>query len=144
MNLAALLVALELGLQPSLFPAAAGTPLYAPYDLKLALPAVMVPHLLVAGPIEAMVTGLVLAFLLRAKMPLGVMPQPRPLPLRWLWVGLGLVALLTPIGLLASGTAWGEWGSKQLQDMLGFVPQGLERLENLWHGASRGHPLPRG
>ena len=140
--LAAFLTALELGLQPRLFHAADGTPLYAPYDLKIALPAVMVPHLLVAGPIEAVVTGLVLAFLLRTRMPLGVMPQPHPLPLRWLWVGLGLVALLTPIGLLASGTAWGEWGGDDLKEMLGFVPQGLARLENLWQAPFSGYSLP--
>ncbi|MFH1482783.1 MAG: cobalt transporter CbiM, partial [Chloroflexota bacterium] len=69
-NLAALLVALELGLQPLLFHAADGAPLYAPYALKLAIPAVMVPHLLVAGLVEALVTGMVVAFLLRTKMPL--------------------------------------------------------------------------
>ncbi|HJW88158.1 MAG TPA: cobalt transporter CbiM, partial [Dehalococcoidia bacterium] len=142
MMLAALLTALELGLQPRLFHAADGTPLYAPYDLKIALPAVMVPHLLVAGPIEAVVTGLVLAFLLRTRMPLGVMPQPRPLPLRWLWVGLGLVALLTPIGMMASGTAWGEWGGDDLKEMLGFVPQGLARLENMWQAPFSGYSLP--
>ena len=142
MNLAALLVALELGLQPLLFHAADGTPLYAPYALKLALPAVMVPHLLVAGPIEALVTGMVLAFLLRTKMPLGVMPQPGPLKLRWLWVGLGLVALLTPIGLLASGTAWGEWGGEDLQEMLGFVPQGLERLGSIWRAPIPDYSFP--
>jgi len=137
MNLAAMFAGLELGLQPLLFHAADGTPLYAPYALKLALPAMMVPHLLVAGPIEAVVTGLLVAFLLRTKMPMGVIPQPKPLRLRWLWAGLAGVALLTPIGLLASGTAWGEWGSEDLQGMLGFVPRGLEKLGNIWRA-----PLP--
>jgi cobalt/nickel transport system permease protein len=141
-NLAALFVALELGLQPLLFHAADGTPLYAPYALKLALPAVMVPHLLVAGPVEALVTGMVLAFFLRTKMPLGVMPQPRPLKLRWLWAGLGLVALLTPIGLLASGTAWGEWGGEDLKGMLGFVPQGLQKLEGIWQAPLADYEIP--
>ncbi len=140
--LAAFLTGLELGLQPLLFHAADGTPLYAPYALKIALPAMVVPHLLVAGPIEALVTGLVLAFLLRTKMPLGVMPQPRPLKLRWLWAGLGLVALLTPIGLLASGTAWAEWGREDLQSMLGFVPQGLARLEGMWRAPIPDYSFP--
>jgi len=140
--LAALFAAMELGLQPLLFHAADGTPLYAPYALKIALPAMLVPHLLVAGPIEALVTGLVVAFLLRTKMPLGVMPQPRPLRLRWLWAGLGLVALLTPIGLLASGTAWGEWGGEDLQEMLGFVPRGLEKLGGVWRAPFSDYSLP--
>jgi len=40
----------------------------------------------------------------------------------WLaWGALGLVALATPIGLLASGTAWGEWGVAELKTM-GLVP----------------------
>jgi len=141
-NLSALFVALELGLQPLLFHAADGTPLYAPYALKLAIPAVMIPHLLVAGVVEALVTGMVLTFLLRAKMPLGVMPQPKPLRLRWLWAGVGVVALLTPIGLLASGTAWGEWGGEDLQGMLGFVPQGLEKLGGLWQAPFADYTVP--
>jgi len=141
-NLAALFAALELGLQPLLFHAADGTPLYAPYALKIAVPAMVIPHLLVAGPIEALVTGMVIAFLLRSKMSLGVLPQPKPLRLRWLWVGLGVVALFTPIGLLATGTAWGEWGGEDLQNMLGFVPQGLEKLGSLWRAPIPDYSFP--
>jgi cobalt/nickel transport system permease protein len=43
-----------------------------------------------------------------------------------------VIALLTPLGLLASGTAWGEWGGKDLQAQLGFVPSGLEKLGAFW------------
>jgi len=43
------------------------------------------------------------------------------------------LALATPLGLLASGTDWGEWGVDELKDMgLGFIPQGLERLAGWW------------
>lgn len=50
-----------------------------------------------------------------------------------LWIGLVILIVLTPLGLLASGTAYGEWGSDELQQTLGYVPSGIEQGENLWH-----------
>ncbi len=49
-----------------------------------------------------------------------------------LGIGLGILGLLTPIGLLASGDAWGEWGNHAFTAMVGFIPKGLERFSNLW------------
>jgi len=48
---------------------------------------------------------------------------------------IGLIALvvLCPLGLLASGTAWGEWGLNEMQDILGYVPQGLSKLADINH-----------
>ena len=54
-----------------------------------------------------------------------------------LWIGLGILALLSPLGLLASGTAWGEWGADEFSDMLGYVPQGLAKFAGIWNA-----PLP--
>lgn len=62
-NLAALLVALELGIQPALHHLPNGTPLYCPYTVSITVPAMMIPHLTVAGIAEAIVTGGVVAFL---------------------------------------------------------------------------------
>lgn len=56
---------------------------------------------------------------------------------RWWWVLLALLVILSPLGLLAAGTAWAEWGTDELQDMLGHVPAGLESLSGLWSA-----PLP--
>jgi cobalt/nickel transport protein len=47
------------------------------------------------------------------------------------WILIGM-AFLSPLGLLTKGTAWGEWGSDDLQDMIGYIPQGMKRLENIW------------
>ena len=58
-----LLVGLELGLQPILFHAVDGTPLYAPYGPGVALPVMLTGHLLIAGPVEALVTVGILAYL---------------------------------------------------------------------------------
>jgi cobalt/nickel transport system permease protein len=37
------------------------------------------------------------------------------------------LAVLSPLGLLASGTAWGEWGNEELQAMVGYIPKGMEK-----------------
>jgi cobalt/nickel transport system permease protein len=62
-NVAALLVAIELGIQPLLHHFPDGTPLYAPFPLAVTIPAMAIPHLTVAGAAEAILTGGVTAFL---------------------------------------------------------------------------------
>ncbi len=62
-NAAALMAAIEFGIQPSLFHTATGVPLYCPYGLTQAIPAMLVAHLLIAGPVEAAITGGIVAFL---------------------------------------------------------------------------------
>ncbi len=52
-------------------------------------------------------------------------------------VALGVLAALTPLGLLAGGAAWGEWGPEELGRLVGWVPEGLRRLAGLWRA-----PLP--
>jgi hypothetical protein len=53
------------------------------------------------------------------------------------WIGLGVLIILSPLGLLLperfkAGSAWGEWGTDQMQKLLGYVPKGLEKLSSLW------------
>jgi len=43
-----------------------------------------------------------------------------------------IMAVLSPLGLIAEGTAWGEWGTEELQEMLGFVPQGVHSAGIWW------------
>jgi cobalt/nickel transport system permease protein len=143
---AALLTAIEFGLQPHFFHAADGTPLYCPYGLNEAIPAMMIGHLLVACPIEALATGMVFAFLQRTHSSLikADVPAKKEGKVWLLWGALGLVALATPIGLLASGTAWGEWGADELKDLgLGFVPGGLDRFAEWWPAPLPDYGIPR-
>ncbi len=54
-----------------------------------------------------------------------------------LWIGLFIMALLTPLGILLpekfnAEDAWGEWGIDKLEKLLGFVPEGLKKLTDLW------------
>ena len=139
---AAFFTAVEFGIQPVFWHTANGTPLYAPYPLSISIPAMVVPHLLVASVIEGLVTALVVSYLLRANpAALRIVQQEDPAAsgfgglARWraLWVGLAALILITPIGLLAPGTAWGEWGAKELTSLgLAVIPQGLAQLSGLW------------
>ncbi len=58
------------------------------------------------------------------------------------WIGLGISAILSPVGLILpehfkASFAWGEWGADEMQKLVGYIPQGLERLSRLWSA-----PLP--
>jgi hypothetical protein len=52
---------------------------------------------------------------------------------RDLAIGMLMLIILTPLGLLAAGTAYGEWAPEELKDKVGFVPPGLEKLSGIWN-----------
>lgn len=158
-NAAALLAALEFGIQPIQFHDATGAPLYAPYPLSVAVPAMMFAHLTIAGAAEAIISGGIVAYLQRANPGLleatakaTVGDQPASVfggwfGTRWLWIGLGALMVLSPLGLIAAGIAWGEWSAGDFQDPAirdqithasgnmappEHVPQGLEHLSSIW------------
>jgi len=121
----------RVGLQPLLAHTASGQPLYAPYPLAVAVPAMALEHMLFFGPLEAVVTMGIVAVLARQDSALLEM-KPAAKPLRWLWAALAGLILLTPIGVLSPGTAWGEWSAAQLKSVLGYVPTGLGKVGSLW------------
>ena len=151
LTLGAFVTAVEFGIQPLLFTTADGAPLYAPFPLAIAIPAMVLPHMLVASVVEALLTVLVVAYLQRSNQPLlearqgnfeqeGVYAAPK---MRWLWVGMIVLILLSPIGLLAPGTAWGEWGAEELVDLgLPAIPAGLEKLSSLWGAPLAEYEIP--
>jgi len=163
-NLAALAAALELGLQPWLYRDAGGAPLYAPYPWYIAVPAVMIGHLSVAGVAEAFVSAGIVAYLQKSEIHLlqpGAITQSAVDaestewgPVKSLWAGLAILAILAPLGILAVGSAWGEWSP---EDFLhpetrsaitaasggvqppAQVPTGIERLSALWKAPLSGY-----
>jgi cobalt/nickel transport system permease protein len=147
-NLAGLFTGIELGIQPLIAHQPDGTPLYAPYPLSIAVPAMVTGHL-IAGFAEVLLTTGTLAFI-RHSAPelLSATEEELPLPAVWsrlrkIWMVLGVLVLLTPLGLLAPGTAWGEWSSNQLKNLgLGFVPGGMQRWENFWKALLAGYSVP--
>jgi cobalt/nickel transport system permease protein len=61
---AAIVTAVEFGIQP-LIASANGKPLYAPYGLEIALPAMAIEHLVLFGIVEGLVTLLVLTYFMK-------------------------------------------------------------------------------
>jgi cobalt/nickel transport system permease protein len=138
-NLAALCASIEFGLQPLLFTDSLGNALYCPYPLSVSIPAMMIPHLAVAGVVEAVFTVAVYAFVnktspdlvyenIRAGVEQTAEANKKHIPV------FALVAVLvaaTPLGLIATAPAWGEWGADEIAEVvtngsaLGYVPSGL-------------------
>ena len=59
-----------------------------------------------------------------------------------MFLGLVVLALLSPVGIIIpdkvkAGSAWGEWGTDEIQKMVGFVPEGMKKLADLWQA-----PMP--
>ena len=140
---ASIATGVEFGIQPLIEHTAGGRPLYAPYPLAVSVPAMAISHASVFGPLEAAVTVGVLAALAASGSPLlRAAEQPSRRSLIWLWVGLAALVALVPLGALAQGTAWGEWGAEQLRATLGYVPAGFARLADSWHAALPGYSTP--
>jgi cobalt/nickel transport system permease protein len=214
---AALLVGIELGLQPLLFNAD-GRPLYSPYGLELAVPAMLVAHLFGASLVEGIITGLGLVYLQqhhpeyltgRGADVATAETRSRPawqlfgggsvvlalvllvtglvtgggnlsnafgadwssvdwpsvasmlvivavvavvlVPLAWFALPRGIravgtayvaLAVLTPVGLIAPGFAFGEGSADDLQKEVGYVPQGLQDLSGIFSAPFSGYNLP--
>lgn len=152
-NCSAILTALEFGIQPMLFKDALGHPLYAPFPISVALPAMLIGHLTIAGVAEFVITGGVVAYLRRTSPEL-VAATAAPVRINWkpALAALALLVCLTPLGLLATGHAWGEWSVKDFErsdsrveiakashgaQVPTHAPQGLQHLSNLWNAPLR-------
>jgi len=130
MNMAAVAVAVELGIQPLIASSPDGRPLYAPYPLSVTMPAMALSHLLFFGFIEAVGTAMVVSYIFKTNEAL--LHKEETGALRRLWIGLAILIVLTPVGLLAKGTAWGEWATEELKAIFGYAPEGMRSLEGLW------------
>lgn len=126
-NAAAFMAAIEFGIQPMLFHDPAGLALYAPYPLSIAIPAMMIPHLTIAGLAEVIFTVGIYSFVH------GKDTETISIKNKVLYGIMGLLVVLCPLGLLTEATAWGEWGTDEIVDVaeggsaLGYVPQGMEQ-----------------
>lgn len=65
LSAAALLTAVEFGIQPLIAQGADGRPLYAPYPLAVAVPAMLIEHLLLFGVVEGLATALLVRYFLK-------------------------------------------------------------------------------
>lgn len=157
LNVAALTTAIQFGIQPALFADANGQALYCPYGLSVAVPAMMIGHLTLFGLAEAVFSVAVFAFI-RKSAPhfspefanltsetdddapetsqvaaFGATQSSSPSRFLPVYLMLALLIVLSPLGLLAEGTAWGEWGADEIAATqaaadgpeLGYTPTGL-------------------
>lgn len=122
--LAALCAAIEFGIQPMLFTDASGAPLYCPFPLSVSIPAMLIPHMLVAGVVEGVASAAIYGFIKKTAPSIIVGPEATDgllsakavtakktslIPTIILVVAL---VVATPLGLLATGDAWGEWDAE--------------------------------
>jgi cobalt/nickel transport system permease protein len=125
----------------------------------------MIGHLTFAGLAEAVISAGMVSYLQRADLSLlrgvtafarapgtmitganGEVSPGRFSPGRLWWV-VACLMLFTPLGILAAGTAWGEWSSADLmnphtREQIGAasgnhappssVPSGIEKLSTVW------------
>jgi nickel transport protein len=118
-NLGGLFTALELGLQPVLHPAGPEASLYFPFPLKIAIPAVMIPHLTAVGLLEVTVTVLVLLVIFKSQ----------PTMIGWMRnISILLMVLLIVI-LPSSLLAHDFWIEKKGDEFMVVFGHGTQRLE---------------
>ncbi len=131
---ASLSAGILLGIQPAIAHDATGHALYCPFALNVSVPAMVMSHLLMAGPAEAIITVAALAYLwsafpdlanetARVRVDVGAR-----IARKLVWV-----LALTPLGLIASGDAFGEWDLDTLKRMIGYAPAGLAHAHRLVH-----------
>ena len=131
-NVAAFCAAIEFGIQPILFTDAAGKALYCPYPLSISVPAMMIGHLTLFGIAEIVLTTAILAFVEKIS-PETLEEKPAQSAFKPLYILMAVLIIFTPLGLLASGTAWGEWGVEEMASLvsngkaLGYTPAGMEK-----------------
>lgn len=124
-NCAALCAAIEFGIQPSLFCDSSGNALYCPYGLSVSIPAMMIGHLTIFGLAEVVFTVLILAYIAKTS-PDMLKTRNEEKNSKAVTVLLGILIAATPLGLLAEGTAWGEWGADEIAATgAGYTPSGM-------------------
>lgn len=128
-NVGALCAAIEFGIQPILFKTASGLPMYSPYPLKVTIPSMVIPHLLVAGVLEGVITAGVYMYIKKLSPEMiyhGQQLEKSKLKMKPIYGLIIIMIILCPLGLIASGSAWGEWSAAELKGLLGYVPQGIQ------------------
>lgn len=146
-TVSATFVGVILGLQPLLYKGANGLPLYMPYPLSVTVPSMFIEHAFAFSILEALVSALIFVYIRRTEPSLFYAEKAQPQEIskksqRNLAIGLLLFIILTPLGLLAAGTAYGEWAPEELKAKIGFVPPGLEKLSGIWNAPLSGYSVP--
>ncbi len=153
LNAAAFCASVEFGIQPLLFRDATGQPLYCPYPLSVSIPAMMFAHGVVAGPVEGIITAAALAYIAKlapdllrrgaARLPARE-PEKVPFFQRFkpILIAFLVIIVLTPLGLIATGTAFGEFDTEEIKTVLGYIPKGMAQIADKWNALLPDYSLP--
>ncbi|WP_294184501.1 cobalt transporter CbiM [uncultured Clostridium sp.] len=141
---AAFMASIEFGIQPLLFKDAYGHALYCPYGLKISIPAMVLVHLFV-GVLEGAVTAAVYAYVKKVSPDViydngenvKKVKKTARKPLYGLLLAL---IILCPLGLLASGDAWGEWDTEGIKSLVGYIPNAFKHGIN-YHAVAADYSL---
>ncbi len=149
---AALAAAIEMGVQPIFFTDTHGLPLYGFYSLAVTIPAMLISHL-IAGPIDGIISMLAVAYVVKFAPQLIVRTANTHTELnqekaqvkinyKAIVIVLIVAVILSPLGLLASGTAFGEWGTDEVKQIIGFIPRGMAQAADKWHALFPDYSIP--
>ncbi|MDP4147667.1 MAG: cobalt transporter CbiM, partial [Bacillota bacterium] len=128
-NIGALFAAIEFGIQPILFKNSAGLAMYCPYSLQVTIPSMLIPHLFVVGMLEGVATAGVYMYIRKLSPDIiydRQLIEKKKLNMKPIYGLMAVIVLLCPLGLIAGGSAWGEWRAEELKSLVGYIPQGIQ------------------
>lgn len=77
----------------------------------------MIGHITLFGLAEIILTVVVLTFVEKVT-PKALDAVPDKTAFKPLYILMAVLIVLTPLGLLATGTAWGEWGADEIAGLV--------------------------
>ena len=77
----------------------------------------MIGHITLFGLAEIILTVVVLTFVEKVT-PKALDVVPDKTAFKPLYILMAVLIVLTPLGLLATGTAWGEWGADEIAGLV--------------------------
>ena len=101
----------------------------SPYPLWISIPAMALSHLTIAGIAEGLFTLSLYLFILKTSP--NIIYDSQQIKLNSIFSLLAFLIIISPIGLIAEGTAWGEWAPEEILNdtssgvSLGFIPEKL-------------------
>ena len=141
--LASLFVAVILGIQPVIASDSLGNPLYFPFGLKISIPALVVTHALFFGVAEGIFTMITISYIQKVYktkiIELTKVSEKNDIFIFLSW--LAIIIALVPLGLFSESRAWGEWGLSFFKDKLGFVPNGILKLSEIYFAPVKDYSL---
>jgi cobalt/nickel transport system permease protein len=90
----------------------------------------IIPHLLVAGVVEAVFSTAIFTYI--KKVSPGMIYKGKQQKAKAIYALIVLLICLTPLGLLATGTAWGEWGVDENKDVIAAETSRLDLYRQVW------------